>query len=121
MNLDRRRSLRIPVDLTVQWRRGWRHAVSKVHDINANGLFLMTDEVVPVNQLMELIVALPRGPLSFLAVSRFCGKAKWGNGIGVEIHVIAPAERDEWLRFYRERLARAVRSLPAGVVDRIAG
>lgn len=120
MNFDRRRSLRLPVDLTVQWHRGWRHVMAKVHDINLQGLFILTDEKVELNHVLELSVALPTGPISFMAVSRFCGLGKWGQGIGAEIHVIAPCDRETWIAYYRKRHEQAMKALPPALAAQLS-
>ncbi len=117
MSLERRRSLRLPVDLPVQWLRRGKQLPLRAHDINSDGLFLLTPYEVPHNYLMDLEVALPTGKITFTAVARFCGPSTWGLGIGVEIHVISPTDRYAWLRFYRTRQERAMRALPASVAQ----
>lgn len=113
MSPERRLSLRLPVDLAAIWRRKGRNIDVRVHDISAEGLFLLTPQTIDVAHVMDLAVALPSATIRFVAVARFCGDSKWGPGVGARIHAIERHDRDRWLRFYRERLDRAARAFPA--------
>lgn len=97
---ERRRTTRVPCEVPVTWRR--RNAVLAVmRDVNADGLFLLTTESVELNQVMNLVVTLPDGPIEFFGVSRFVGDSGHGRGIGVAIHTMSDQEKQRWMRFHR--------------------
>ncbi len=113
MTFDRRRSLRLPVELPAIWRRSGRNIEVRVHDISAEGLLVLTEQRIDIDHVMDLSVSIPSGLVRFVAVARFCGPSKWGPGVGARIHAMDRNDRDRWLRFYRERLERAARAVPA--------
>jgi hypothetical protein len=86
-------------DLLATWRRGPRTVVARVADVNADGLFLVTAEQIDVNQVMDLVVALPDGAIQFLAVSRHLETSP--HGIGVSIHAMTSDEKSRWRRYCR--------------------
>jgi hypothetical protein len=107
---NRRRTLRVPGGCSADWHRGRRNVAAQVVNLNAHGMLLRTDETIPVNQMMDLVVHLPTGDVSFMAVSRYVGETRWGHGIGVEIRVASPADQVRWTMHYREVSARRMPS-----------
>ena len=103
---NRRRTLRIPGGCSVDWHRGRRNIAAQILNLNAHGMLLRTDETIAVNQMMDLIVHLPNGDVSVMAVSRYVGDTRWGHGIGVEIRVASAVDQVRWNAHYREASAR---------------
>jgi hypothetical protein len=106
MAMNRRRSVRIPWRCSAEWHRGKRHIATEVVNINAHGMLLRTEELIPLNQLMDVLVHLPTGDVSVMVVSRFVGPTRWGHAIGVEIHVASAIDQTRWTSFYRTTAAR---------------
>lgn len=112
MMRNRRRTLRIPGGCSAEWHRGYRHIAAHVVNVNAHGMLLRTDETVPLNQMMDLVVHLPDGDVSVMGVSRFVGTTRWGHGIGVEIKVASPDDQHRWNRFYQQTSEQRLAELP---------
>lgn len=112
---NRRRSLRVPQDLSVEWKRGARHVEARAANISAHGVLIRTDEGVAVNQVMDLVVHLPGHSVSFLGVSRFVGDTRWGHGVGASIHVMSSEDQVRWASYYERVAAQRVASLPPSV------
>ena len=85
---------------------------ARVRDLTCDGLFLGLPAVVPLGQIMDLVVALPTGPVELLGVSRFCGRTRMGRGIGIAIHAIAPDHRARWDAHYQVALEEMLRRMP---------
>ena len=83
-----------------RWKRGKNVIATRVADISVNGMFLETEHGIVSGQVMDLVVDLPSGPVSFLGVSRQCGDTKHGRGIGVSIFSMEPKDRARWNRHY---------------------
>src|SRR6187200_3738580 len=89
MTVDRRRTHRVPCDLAVEWRRGWRLVVAQARDFDTDGLFLATTHTIQLDQSMELVVTLPDGTsINLLGVARYVGVTRHGRGIGIAIIAI---------------------------------
>ena len=97
---ERGRSTRAPCDVPVTWRRR-KLVVASMRDVSAHGLFLLTPQSVGLNQVMNLVVTLPDGPIEFFGVSRYVGESKQGHGIGVSIHTMSTEEKSRWCSFHR--------------------
>jgi hypothetical protein len=115
MQANRRRTLRVHCELTASWKRGRKVIETRVRDVNADGLLLLTDDEYPVNQMMDLTITLPSGPVSVVAVSRLCGTTRHGRGIGVSILAMDQLDRAEWNRYYRTTLEDELGRLPETV------
>lgn len=102
---ERRRTTRTPCDLPVTWLRRGRVAIGCVRDVNADGFFLLTPETVALNQVMNLVVMLPDGPIDFFGVSRYVGVSVHGHGVGLSIHTMSHHEQARWRAFHRAALA----------------
>ncbi len=109
--------MRVRCGLPILWKRGPTKVEAWIRDVNADGMFIETTATIPVNQVMELVVTLPTGPVSVTAVSRLCGSTRQGHGIGVTIFAMEPLERYRWNAHYRGALVTAVKSLPASVAS----
>ena len=72
-----------------------------MREVTGDGFFLLTPEVVALNQVMNLAVMLPDGPIEFFGVSRFVGTSHHGRGIGVSIHTMTREEKNRWHKFHR--------------------
>jgi hypothetical protein len=75
--------------------------VASIRDVSVEGFFLLTPESVALNQMMNLVVTLPDGPIEFFGVSRYVGESKHGHGIGVSIHTMSNQEKTRWYSFHR--------------------
>jgi hypothetical protein len=115
MPANRRRTMRVHCELPATWKRGRRVVETTVRDVNADGLLVATEEDFPVNQMMDLTITLPSGPVSLLVVSRLCGNTRHGRGIGASILAMEPYDRVSWNRHYRSTLADELGRLPATV------
>jgi hypothetical protein len=115
----RRRTKRVSTSLMVVWHRRGGDVDAVATDINADGLFLLTDEVIDPGALMELRMMLPGGMLQVLATARFVGRTQVGNGIGVELFMLPAHARRRWLAYYRGLLAELER--PAAPVEDLLG
>ncbi len=91
------------------WKRGRHPVETRLRDLSADGMFLQTEAPFPVNQVMDLLIALPSGPVSVLAVSRLCGTTQHGTGIGASILAMEPLERARWIAHYRHALDQAAK------------
>jgi hypothetical protein len=107
--------MRVRSELPVGWKRGRKLIEVHACDVSADGMLLQTDVEYPVNQMMELTVELPSGPVSMVVVSRLCGDTRHGRGIGVSILAMDQLERARWNRYYRETLQDALSDLPETV------
>ncbi len=112
MEVDRRRSIRAPCSLPVEWQRDRRLVRATAKDLNRDGLFVEVPTVIFLNQVVELTVTLPTVAISFLAVSRFCGRTRQGHGVGFSVHVMAPEDRRIWDAHYEVELELMLRRLP---------
>lgn len=108
----RRRTPRVPSAAQVLWRRRGRSLPARIGNLNANGLFVVTDEIIQLNQVMDLIIELPQGSTSFFAASRFVGPSPAGAGIGCSIAIAAPEDQARWVAHYRECAARVTGVVP---------
>ena len=104
----------------MQWKRGWRDVDARAADMNADGIFIRTDETVELNHMVDISVTLPTGKVTFMGVARFVGSTRHGRGIGVSIHVISKEDRERWLAFYRGAVRDLVETLPAAVQRHLA-
>lgn len=120
MSADRRRTPRLQCDLPVQWKRGWRDVLARACDMNADGIFIRTDETVELNHMVDVTVTLPTGKVTFMGVARFVGATRHGRGIGVSIHVISKEDRERWSAFYQSKLRDLVDAMPAAVSRHLA-
>jgi hypothetical protein len=112
--VDRRRTYRVPCDLPVLWRRGWRDVSARACDLDTDGLFLATSHSIPVDQTMDLVVTLPDGPVRVLGVARYLGVTRHGRGIGVAILAITAEDRTRWLSWYRAEVEAMTAARTAG-------
>lgn len=78
------------------WKRGRVTVRSVTRDTSTDGLFIATAEPIAMNQVMDLTVVLPSGPVSLLAVSRRRVRDDAGAGLGVTIFAMEPLERARW-------------------------
>ena len=108
----RRRTKRVSTALMVVWHRRGGDVDAVATDINADGLFICTDEVIDPGALMELRLQLPTGTLQVLATARFVGRTQVGNGIGVELFMLPNHARRRWLAYYRGIVAAEERPAP---------
>ena len=76
-----------------------------MREVSTEGLFLVTTEPVPLNQVMNLAVALPDGVIEFFGVSRYVGDSEHGHGVGVSIHTMSNEEKRRWWSFHRAAVA----------------
>lgn len=83
--------------LTGQWKRGNRVVVTHLEELNADGMRIAMADPFPVNQIMDLVVDLPDGPVAMLGVSR----EHHAGGLGIAIFAMAERDRLRWNEFYR--------------------
>ena len=100
-----RRTERISVDLSVTWTRGGRTIACRANDVNAHGLFIVTDEVVEHGALMHVAVELPEHTIDAYVTARFVGRTHSGRGVGVEIFLIDDVSQARWIAYYEGLLA----------------
>jgi len=112
MSSDRRRTLRVHCDLPVEWRRSGRTVTGRARDLNGDGLFIETDDEIELDHIVDLVVMLPTGPVSFIAVARYARTSRHGRGIGVSIHVMSNEDRARWSAYYRHALRRVLETVP---------
>lgn len=105
MSGERRSSQRVSTSLHGYWKRGKKVIHVGVRDISATGMFYETDESIPAGHVMDLVVDLPSGPISFMGVARRLGN----RGIGIQIFSMEPKDRARWTRLYSEHSARQPR------------
>ena len=87
----------------------------RAKDLNADGLFIVTAENADLNYMVDLAVTLPTGKISFTGVVRFIGQTRYGQGIGVQLHVISKEDQLLWLAFYRAQLNDMIETLPRNI------
>ena len=63
-NAEMRRSPRLPTRLAVRWMRRSGDIEMVATNVNMGGLFVETDEVVPVNHLVKVEIVLPTSALT---------------------------------------------------------
>jgi hypothetical protein len=84
-----------------RWKRGTKVVETHLEDANADGMKLAITTPFPVNQIMDLVIDLPTGPVAMLAVSR----EHHGGGLGVMIFAMSDADRTRWNTWYRTMVA----------------
>ena len=95
-----RRSKRVATYIDVRWCRKSGDVSGKGTDINADGMFLQTDEDVAPGTLMELRLQLPDRELAVFATAVFVGRTAAGRGIGLEFYMMSSHTRLSWLTYY---------------------
>ena len=118
MSFERRDTFRARCDLPVTWRKGGRSIRMRAVDFSGRGLFLLTDEPVDLQFIMDLVVELPTGPIEVFGVARHVRDSQLGRGVGVALMSMDEEETQRWWAFYRTAVAEAAR--PA-VQLRLAG
>jgi len=93
---ERRRSSRVIGDLQGSWRRGRKTVTVRALDVSLHGLLLATEEWIGVNQVMDIELLLPDGPVSLLVTSRSVG----GGAIGVAIMIATELDQRRWVSHY---------------------
>lgn len=97
-----RRTKRVACQIPVRWHRRQGDLEVTATDVNADGMFLCSDEeTAPPGTLIQLLVQLPDRTLAVNAVVRFVGQTQSGRGMGVELFMMPVATRRQWLSFYR--------------------
>jgi hypothetical protein len=99
-----RRSKRLSAYITVTWQRrdgaGEFSVDAQATDLNADGLFLQTSEIVERGARLQLRLHLPDHQLALLGTAVFVGNTASGQGIGVEFYMMSSHTRLSWLRYY---------------------
>ena len=108
MTANRRRTARVACILTSRWKRGGKVIETHLEDVNADGMLISLVDPYPLNQVMDLVVELPTGPIAMLVVSR----SHHGGALGVSILAMDPEDRVRWTEYYRVT-ARSMGLLPA--------
>ena len=89
---ENRRSARVAVStgMWVSWHaKGPRH-VSRVRDLSAGGVFILTHTPAAVGTVVKLLFALPEGEIRMDGIVRYADAKK---GIGVEFTRMGAADR----------------------------
>lgn len=107
MRVNARRSVRVECALRVRWLRQPAPVDCIATNMNVHGMFIVTPKHVPVNQVMQLEVQLPRQSIQVFAVVRFAGLQAGVRGLGVELFVVDPVSRRAWLDHYGMLLERS--------------
>ena len=97
MRGERRQGERVPVDLAAAWRRAHHDVPCRVLEIGLHGLCVTIDRPVEPNQLMDLHVSLPGGPVRFLVTSRFVRD----HVAGVAIFAASPEDEARWVSYFQ--------------------
>jgi hypothetical protein len=105
-----RRTERIAVDLAVTWTRGGRTISCRANDVNAHGMFIVSDEIVEPGSLMHVAVTLPKHTIDMYVTARFVGRTQSGQGIGCEIFLIDDVSQCHWIAYYEDLVASVARS-----------
>jgi hypothetical protein len=114
---EQRRSKRIPTYIDVRWCRKDDELLAKATDINADGMFLQTNEPVLRGTLLELRLQLPDRELPVFATAVFVGQTAAGVGVGLEFYMMSSQTRLAWLSFYQmvlEHHEKAEKGVGAG-------
>jgi hypothetical protein len=88
-----------------------------VRRCNVHGMFIKTEHEAPVGFVLGINIVMPWGEIACTAVPRFFGDTPDGRGMGLEFHLMDPADRQMWNTYYRKTLERAtdaVRTTRAG-------
>ncbi len=105
VSASQRRSERIWINLKVRWiRDGITRELSAI-DMNQHGMFLVTDEVIRVGNLLRIEALVPNGPIIMFVKVRFVGFSQSCRGMGVELSMVDSKYRALWGDFYSAKLA----------------
>jgi hypothetical protein len=96
-----RRSVRLAVRIGVRLHLPGGLLDAEGTDLNEHGMFLQTQEALPVDQTIVLDIDLPDGILTIEARPRFVGHTIWGPGVGIEFTQEEQARYGRWLRYIR--------------------
>ncbi len=101
IGVDVRYNVRREFALKVRFRDVDSLSAVYTRDISVGGIFLMTDEVFSVGQLLELDVVHPRTGASFpvRGAIRWQGEKSARPGVGVELIEMNEAQRDAFWKF----------------------
>jgi PilZ domain len=89
---ENRKTARVAISkgIWVAWQAGGPRSVSRVRDVSAGGVFVVTHAHVPVGTKIELLFALPEGETRIQGVVRYSDGDK---GIGVEFTDMGTGDR----------------------------
>jgi hypothetical protein len=89
---ENRRTPRVEVSrgLWVAWRLDSAPAVSRVRDLSAGGVFILTHEPLPQGSVIHLLFSLPEGEVRIEGAVRYSNE---GKGMGVEFTRMGVADR----------------------------
>ena len=89
---ENRRSARIAVSkgMWVSWQADGPRNVSRVRDLSLGGVFISTDDPLPVGSTLQLLFALPEGEMRIHGIVRYTEGEK---GMGVEFTKMGAADR----------------------------
>jgi len=119
MTVDRRRSPRVPCDLPVEWRRGWRVVIAHARDLDADGFFMATAHNIALNTAMDLVVTLPSDQITVVGLARYQGVTRHGRGVGVAMLAISDEDREKWTAYYRAELDAMFGAMPEPIARRM--
>jgi hypothetical protein len=89
---ENRRTPRIEISkgVWVAWRTEGAPSVSRVRDLSAGGVFILSDTPVAEGSAIQLLFSLPEGEMRIEGVVRY---AKAGQGMGIEFRQMGVADR----------------------------
>lgn len=93
--MEQRRSQRYPQKLPVEILLGRKSEHASTVDVSRHGLFLNTQTELNERQLLQLVIALPTGPLSATAVVSH-KKSRPTPGVGLQLFALSSASKSRW-------------------------
>ena len=113
-----RRTRRLFTELPVRARRRGQVVELVAGDVSIDGLFLRSDETLPVGVELDIEACVPdNAPIMMRVRVVFAGRSVSGQGMGCEIVRIDEAARDRWQRYYESMLPRRARLGNGGVAQ----
>jgi hypothetical protein len=108
-NFERRKVSRIPTPngLWVSWKSGDTDHTSRVEDFSTSGVFISSEETLPVGKRVKLLFSLPEGQIHVEAIVRNSIK---GRGMGMEFVSMGGKEFDIILKAMKRLLPKHEKS-----------
>jgi uncharacterized protein (TIGR02266 family) len=110
--IERRKSIRIPVDFELQFITNNKEYPGKALNLSVDGICITTPKVLLAGETVEVFFQLPDGSTSMQAKGTVAWSSQiehtgnWTFGMGVKFEGIQPGEEDGLRRFIHQTMSQ---------------